>query len=41
MIECPSCNTEYFIQPQNEEIKDEETIEDEEPLTDEFDEGNL
>ena len=41
MIECPNCNTEYFIKPRDEEIQDEEIIEEEEPLPDEFEEGNL
>jgi len=38
MIECPNCQTEYFVQPKQEEIDIEE---DEETLTDEFEERNI
>ncbi len=38
MIECPNCQTEYFVQPKQEEINIEE---DEETLIDEFEERNI
>jgi len=40
MIECPNCRTEYFIQPQHEEIEEEELGEEEETLAEEFEERN-
>lgn len=38
MIECPNCQTEYFVQPKQEEINIEE---DEETLIDELEERNI
>jgi hypothetical protein len=40
MIECPNCRTEYFIQPRQEEIEEEELGEEEETLAEEFEERN-
>jgi hypothetical protein len=40
MIECPSCRTEYFIQPKHEDAQDEETIDEEETITDEFEDSD-
>jgi uncharacterized Zn finger protein (UPF0148 family) len=40
MIECPNCQTEYFIQPRDKETEDEEILE-EETAADEFEERNL
>lgn len=40
MIECPNCRTEYFIQPQHEQIEEEEISEEEETIADEFEERN-
>jgi hypothetical protein len=40
MIECPSCRTEYFIQPRHEETQDNEIIDEEETLADEFEDSD-
>jgi predicted nucleic acid-binding Zn-ribbon protein len=41
LVECPNCRTEYFIQPRQDQLDDEETIEEEENIADEFEERNL
>ncbi len=40
MIECPNCRTEYFIEPQQNQLQDDDLIEDEEDIVDEFEERN-
>lgn len=41
MIECPNCQTEYFVSQRHEETADEEILEEEETIADEFEERNL
>ena len=40
LIECPNCRTEYFVQPRDERLDDEENIEEEDSIADEFEDRN-
>jgi DNA-directed RNA polymerase subunit RPC12/RpoP len=41
LIECPNCRTEYFIEPRQENLEEEENLEKEDSIADEFEEMNL